>query len=270
MPHYRHVLVHTEGGVATLTLNRPEKRNALNSQLISELTAALEQALKNECEVLILTGAGSAFCAGLDMEEMIGMQERSPSEHEQSSQAIGELLRTLYEFPAPTIAAINGPAIAGGMALATFCDISLSIPDAKLGYTEVRVGFIPAIVAHFLRRQVGDKRTRELLLTGRIIKAQEALEIGLITRIVPEQDLLLEARKYADILLRNSPESLRALKQILNTHVDEHLKSELAVAIRANATQRGAADLHEGVQAFLEHREPVWPSRKSKQLVGEN
>jgi len=267
MSRYHHVLTHNEGGIETITLNRPEKRNALNGQLIAELTDALKQAEQGDCEIVILTGAGSAFCAGLDMEEMATMSSKTETEHRESSQAVGHLLRTLYNFPLPTIAAINGPAIAGGMALATFCDFTLSIPDAKLGYTEVRVGFIPAIVAHFLRRQIGEKKTRELLLTGRILKAQEALDIELLTSMLPEQDLMDENKKLGECLMRNSPESLRALKKIFSLHTSDSLNEELEVAIVANAHQRGTEDLQEGVRAFVERRSPVWPSR-TKHLAG--
>jgi methylglutaconyl-CoA hydratase len=267
MPRYHHVLTHNEGGIETITINRPEKRNALNGLLISELSDALKRAEQGDCEVVILTGAGSAFCAGLDLDEMATMSARTEQERQDSSRDVGHLLRTLYNFSRPTIAAINGPAIAGGMALATFCDFTLSIPDAKLGYTEVRVGFIPAIVAHFLMRQIGEKKTRELLLTGRIIKAQEAVDLGLITRIVPEKDLIEESKKLAACLMRNSPEALRALKKILSLHSADRLNEELEVAIMANARQRGTEDLHEGVRAFLERRDPVWPSR-AKHLAG--
>lgn len=267
MSRYHHVLTHNEGGIETITLNRPEKRNALNGLLIAELTDALKRAEQSDCEVVILTGAGSAFCAGLDLEEMATMNSRTDQEHQDSSREMSQLLRTLYTFPLPTIAAVNGPAIAGGMALATFCDFTLTIPDAKLGYTEVRVGFIPAIVAHFLMRQIGEKKTRELLLTGRILKAQECVDLGLVTRIVPEKDLIEEARKLAECLMRNSPESLRALKKILSLHSADRLNEELEVAIMANAHQRGTEDLHEGVRAFLERRNPVWPSR-TKHMAG--
>jgi methylglutaconyl-CoA hydratase len=136
------------------------------------------------------------------------------------------------------------------------------VPEAKFGYTEVKIGFIPAIVSSFLIRQIGDKRTRDLLLTGRLIKAEEAHELGLVTRIVNEQDLMPEARKLAQCLLRNSPEAMQATKRLLNYYANHHLDAEIEAAIAANSEARATEDFKEGVRAFLEKRTPDWPSRK--------
>ncbi len=170
---------------APITLNRPAKRNALTPELIDELIAALKDAAEDKsCGVLIVTGAGAAFCAGLDLDHLATIAEHTPEENRKDSEKMARLLRALYEFPKPVIAAVNGPAIAGGMGLATIADFTLAAPEAKFGYTEVRIGFIPAIVASFLLRQVGEKRTRDLLLTGRLLKAHEAHAMGLVTEIV--------------------------------------------------------------------------------------
>ena len=184
MARFVHILTQSANGVRTITLNRPEKRNALSPELIAELTAALEEAETCECGVVILTGAGSAFCAGLDMEHLATMNARTPQEHRRDSENMARVLRALYDLPKPVIAAINGPAIAGGMSLATIPDFTLATPESKFGLNEVRVGFVPALAASFLVRQVGEKHTRELLLTGRLLKAQEALQLGLVTQIV--------------------------------------------------------------------------------------
>jgi len=148
------------------------------------------------------------------------------------------------------------------MGLATICDFTLSVPEAKFGYTEVKIGFVPAIVSSFLIRQIGDKRTRDLLLTGRLIKAEEALELGLVTRIVNEQDLMPEAHKLANTLIRNSPEAMQATKRLLNSYANHHLDTEIEAAIVANSEARVTEDFKEGVRAFLEKRAPDWPSRK--------
>jgi len=177
---------------------------------------------------------------------------------------MAKVLRTLYSFPKPIIAAVNGPAIAGGMALATLCDFTYAVPDARFGYTEVRVGFIPAIVASFLLRQVGEKRTRELLLSGRILKAEEALRIGLVTRIVQPEDLMAEAQSLAHSLLLNSPEAMREVKALLTDHSTDQLDEEIENAIAANAAQRSSEDFKEGVKAFLAHRRADWPSKYVK------
>jgi len=150
MNTFRFIEVEAARGVQTITLNRPEKRNALSPELIDELTQVLEDTSRCDCGVVILTGAGSAFCAGLDMEHLETMNARTVEQHRRDSENMARVLRTLYEFPKPVIAAVNGPAIAGGMGLATLCDFTYAVPDARFGYTEVRVGFVPAIVASFL------------------------------------------------------------------------------------------------------------------------
>jgi methylglutaconyl-CoA hydratase len=264
MSRFQHMLVETHRGVQTITLNRPEKRNALSPELIDELTRCLNDAANCDCGVVILTGAGSAFCAGLDMEHLESINARTIEEHRRDSENMARVLRTLYEFPKPIIAAVNGPAIAGGMGLATLCDFTYAVPDARFGYSEVRVGFVPAIVASFLLRQVGEKRTRELLLSGRILKAEEACRLGLVTRIVQPEDLLAEAHALAHSLLLNSPEAMRAVKALLTGHFANQLDEEIEDAISTNAHQRSTDDFREGVRAFLEHRRPEWPSVHAK------
>lgn len=260
MNRYRYIQVESSQGIQTITLNRPEKRNALSPELIDELTHVLNDTAECDCGVVILTGAGSAFCAGLDMEHLQTMNAHTREEHRADSVNMARVLRTLYEFPKPVIAAVNGPAIAGGMGLATLCDFTYAVPDARFGYTEVRVGFVPAIVASFLLRQVGEKRTRELLLSGRIIKAEEALRLGLVTRVVEADELMAEAISLARGLLQNSPQAMRAVKELLAGHSASQLSEEIEDAIAANAHQRSSEDFREGVRAFLEHRRPEWPS----------
>jgi methylglutaconyl-CoA hydratase len=177
---------------------------------------------------------------------------------------MARVLRTLYDFPKPVIAAVNGPAIAGGMILATIPDFTLATPEAKFGLNEVRVGFVPAIAASFLMRQVGEKRTRELLLTGRLLKAQEAQEIGLVTQIVAGEELLQTAQALAQTLLLNSPQAMHAVKCLLAKHARRRLDEELEDAIQVNALQRSAEDFKEGVDAFLGRRRADWPSMKVK------
>jgi methylglutaconyl-CoA hydratase len=262
---------HTDSGIHTIVLNRPEKRNALTPQLMEDLTDALESAAANSlCRVVILTGAGSAFCAGLDLEQLRAMAETSsqPSsapDYQADAERIATLMRTLYDLPLPTIAAVNGPAIAGGMGIATLCDFTLAVPEAKFGYTEVRIGFIPAIVSAFLRTQIGDKRSRELLLTGRLLSAEEARDLGLVTRIVPEPELMPEARALATRLQRNSPAAMEATKRLLGKFADRSLSDDIEAAIRASVQARGTDDFREGVHAFLEKRDPQWhPLRAPK------
>ena len=264
MSRYHHVLTETRNSVMTITMNRPEKRNALCPLLIDELTLALREAEASDCGIVILTGAGPAFCAGLDMENLETMHASTPEENRRDSENMALVLRTLYDFPKPIIAAVNGPAIAGGMALATIPDFTLAVPEAKFGYTEVREGFEPAIVASFLVRQVGELRTRDLLLSGRILRAQEALSLGLVTQIVEQSDLMASARALAQTLLLNSPQAMYAVKCLLRKHAKRRLDEEIAEAIDVNALQRSAEDFKEGVLAFKQHRRAEWPSMRVK------
>lgn len=264
MTQFSHVLTKSYNGVKTIILNRPDKRNALCPLLIEELTQALVDAQTCACGAVILTGAGSAFCAGLDMEHLSTPGAHTPEEARRDGENMARVLRTLYEFPKPVIAAINGPAIAGGMSLATIPDFSLAVPEAKFGFTEVKVGFVPAIAASFLLRQVGELRTRELLLSGKVMKAQEALKFGLITQIVNADELMGAAHALAQCLLQNSPQAMQAVKRLLAKHSRRRLDEELEDAIQVNAQQRSAEDFREGVQAFLERRRPEWPSVQAK------
>lgn len=263
MTQYSNLHAHRENGLLTLTLNRPERRNALNPAMIDELTRALDFAGGDPSSgIVLLTGAGEAFCAGMDLAHLEALSAKTPDQHRADSGQIANLLRTLYDLPKPTIAAVNGPAIAGGMGLATVCDFTLAIPEAKFGYTEVKIGFIPAIVSAFLRAQVGDKHARDLLLTGRLIKAQEACDLGLVTRVVPGSDLMPEAHALAHKLLENSPAAMQATKRLLSSHARQALDAEIEAALEANVSARSTEDFKEGIRAFLEKRRPVWNRAK--------
>jgi methylglutaconyl-CoA hydratase len=171
---------------------------------------------------------------------------------------MAHLFRSLYDFPRPTIAAVNGAAIAGGCGLATLCDFTLAVAEAKFGYTEVRIGFVPAIVSTFLQRQIGEKHARDLLLTGRIIGADEAHRLGLVNEIVPAEKLSERARKLALQLMENSPASLLCTKRLLSEHAQAELDAQIQSAVRENAAIRATADFREGISSFLEKRKPVW------------
>lgn len=265
MGHYSTLHRHTDGEILTLTMNRPEKKNALNATMIRELTHALDAAAHDaSCEVVVLTGAGDAFCAGMDLERLEGLSAKTSDEHRADTERIAWLLRLLYDLPKPTIAAVNGAAIAGGMGLATICDFTLAIPEAKFGYTEVKIGFVPAIVSAFLREQIGEKRARDLLLTGRLIKAQEALELGLVTQVVPKPELMQEAQALARRLLSNSPTAMLATKRLMSVYASRYLDDNIEAAIRANVEARATEDFREGVRSFLEKRAPNWPSRHTR------
>src|SRR5256885_16786700 len=179
---------------------------------------ALDEVAQSPARVLILTGAGKAFCSGMDLKNLKALIGRSPEQSLEDSRTMVRLFRTIYEFPKVTVAAVNGAAIAGGTGLALLSDFTLAVPEAKFGYTEVRIGFVPAIVSTFLLRQVGEKHARDLLLTGRLFDAAEAARMGLINEILPGEQLMARARQLASVLLENSSASLFATKKLLTDH----------------------------------------------------
>jgi methylglutaconyl-CoA hydratase len=249
------------GGIALLTLNRPDKRNAISYELIAELLQALESLRNSESQILIVTGAGKAFCSGMDLENLKSLIGRTEEQNLEDSRTMARLFRSIYDFPKPTIAAVNGPAIAGGTGIATICDFTLATPEATFGYTEVRIGFVPAIVSTFLLRQVGEKQARDLLLTGRIFSAEEALRLGLVNEIVEPERLLPRAHELAGKLIENSPSSLRATKELLAQSINEELDRRLEASIEENARIRQTHDFREGISSFLEKRKPRWTGR---------
>ncbi len=255
---YSTLLLDISGNVAHITLNRPDKRNAISTQMIADLQSALDAIEKSHARVAILTGAGKAFCAGMDLEMLSAIAKQSPAENQEDSRRIAKMLRRIWSFPRPLIAAVNGAAYAGGCGIATLCDFTLAVPEAKFGYTEVKIGFLPAIVSVFLTRQIGDKRTRDLLLTGRIIDAAEAKEYGLVTEVVPADRLMDAAQELADTLIAASPSSLARAKRLLVSAVANSVDADLERAILENARIRCTPDFKEGITSFLEKRKPVW------------
>jgi len=259
--NYKNIQLVHDGRVATITLNRPEKRNAISFELIEDLLLALDEVAKSDAIVTIVTGAGKAFCSGMDLDNLKALLGRSPEQNLEDSRTMVQLFRTLYEFPKVTIAAVNGAAIAGGTGLALLCDFTLAVPDAKFGYTEVRIGFVPAIVSTFLLRQIGEKQARDLLLTGRIFGAEEALRLGLVSEIVAPESLMARAQQLAGTLMENSAASLRATKQLLTDHARGELDAQIESAVRENAAIRTTADFREGIMSFLEKRKAVWTGK---------
>jgi methylglutaconyl-CoA hydratase len=272
---YRTLRLETEGDVATLTLNRADKRNAISPRMIEELFSALDEVERSQGRVLILTGAGKAFCAGMDLEALQALAEESehtlleskgPQDalahsseaHLADSRRTANMFRRIYSFPKPVIAAVNGPAVAGGCGIATVCDYTLAVPGAKFGYTETRIGFIPALVSVFLVRQIGEKRARDLLLSGRLFDAEEARHLGLVNEVVPEERLMTRAHELATSLLEISPTSLKHTKRLLADFSQKELDRELEAAVYENARIRFTADFREGLAAFLEKRRPHW------------
>ena len=255
---YLTVLVTEEDGVRRITLNRPERRNAMTPEMQVELIRAMEEAAASDCRVVVFAGAGEGFCAGLDLSSLQKASDKTAAEHTADAERVVRLFRTLYELPKPTIAVVHGAAVAGGTGLATMCDFTLAVPGAKFGYTEARIGFVPAVVSAFLILQVGEKQVRDLLLTGRLFTSEEALRLGLVNEVVEAERLEARMLELAAVLKANSPESIAATKRLLAAQNKAWLDVAIAKALAANAESRATHDFREGVAAFLEKRKPVW------------
>jgi methylglutaconyl-CoA hydratase len=262
--HFETLLLETSGHLSTITLNRPEKRNAISTQMIAEVQTALDAIEKTHTRVVILTATGKAFCAGIDLELLQTIARQSPAENQEDSKRIAKMLRKIWSFSRPIIAAVNGHALAGGCGIATLCDFTIAVPEAKFGYTEVRIGFLPAIVSVFLTRQIGEKRARDLLLTGRLLDAVEAKEMGLVNEIVPAENLMHRAHELAEVILAASPSSITRAKHLLVSAEAASVDHDLERAVLESARVRCTPDFKEGIAAFLEKRKPIWQDEKEK------
>ena len=255
---YSTLKLQTSGDIATITLSRPEKRNAISTEMMNDLMGALGEIETGSARVVILTGEGKAFSSGMDLAALKVLATQSPAENIEDARRFARLLRRIWSFPKPTIAAVNGAAIAGGCGIATLCDFTLAAPEATFGYPEVRIGFLPANVAIFLMRQIAEKHARDLLLTGRIIDAAEAQRMGLVNQIVLGAELMAAAQTLAAALLASSPTSLLKTKKLLCDMAAPEVDRELELAIAESAQIRTTPDFREGLASFLEKRPPKW------------
>jgi methylglutaconyl-CoA hydratase len=255
---FKTILVEQTGCVRTIRLNRPERRNAMTPEMQLELIAALNDAGTTDCRVVILEGAGECFCSGLDLSVLQDAHGRSSSDYLNDANRIARLFRNLYDLPKVTIASVQGAAIAGGAGLAMICDFTIAATSTRFGFTEARIGFVPALVSAFLRVQIGDKAARDLLLTARIFDAAEAHRLGLVNEVVAEDQLASRVRDLAQVIAENSPASLRATKRLLAEQNRAWMDEAIKLALDANARARDTPDFHEGVSAFREKRKPSW------------
>jgi methylglutaconyl-CoA hydratase len=243
---------------AVLTINRPDKRNALSRALIAALRSAFERARDDTtARALILTGAGSAFCAGMDLEELRGTLDADVGIVWDDALRLASLYDLIYTLPKPTIAAVNGPAVAGGAGLVTVCDLALSAPEAVFGYPEVRRGLVAAMVMPHLLRHVGERAARWLLLSGETIDASEATRIGLINSVVPGAGALIEsALQWAQSLAAGGPQAVAATKDLLRRFSRQALSVEEAA--KASAAPRLGDECRQGLEAFFAKRPAPW------------
>jgi methylglutaconyl-CoA hydratase len=247
--------------IATVTLARPEKHNALNDRLIAELAAAFSQVQKDpDVKVVILQGEGESFCSGADLGYLQQVSQYDFQQNQQDSNNLMKLFLQIYTLRKPVIALVQGAALAGGCGLATVCDIVLASRETStFGYTEVRIGFIPAIVMVFLVRRVGEGRARELTLQGKRINAEEAYEIGLVNKVVAETELSTAGRRLAeDLIEKCSGSSMGLIKELLARIHGMSTTDALDYAANLNALTRMTDDCKRGIDAFLKKEQIQW------------
>lgn len=246
--------------IATITITRAEKRNALNAELVTQLKAAFSRAEKDKnAKVILLAAEGEAFCAGADLAYLQSLQSNSFEENLADSNHLRSLFEQIYLHPKLVIAKIQGHAIAGGAGLATVCDFSFASNSAKFGYTEVRIGFIPAIVKVFLLRKIGEGKAKSLLLTGELISAEEAKNLGLINHAVDPSELEVKVVQFAQMLVeKNSGQSMTFTKQMIAEVQNMTLTEGLDYAAEMNAKARASEDCQKGIAAFLNKEKVVW------------
>ncbi len=246
--------------VATITLDRPDKRNALSGEMVTELKTAFGQASEDEnVKVIVLAAEGDAFCAGADLAYLQQLQSNTYEENLADSSHLMELFKMIYEHKHVVIARIQGHAIAGGCGLATVCDFSFTVPEAKFGYTEVRIGFIPAIVKVFLLRKLGEGKAKQLLLSGDLIDAGEAQDMGLINWVVSADELDDKVTAFAQKLVtKNSGQSMSLTKAMIAEVQSMNVEDGLRYAAEQNARARGTEDCQKGIASFLNKEKPQW------------
>jgi len=264
--HVDEVLLDKRGSVGVLTLNQPERRNPLSKPLRVALTNALRQlAADREIRSVILTGADPAFCSGMDLAELAALQKKSAKQHLADAKDLLKLFETIRLFPLPLIAAINGPAVAGGCGVALLADVIIASPNATFAFSEVRIGFVPALVGVYAESLAGSGITREMLLSGRTVGADEAFEEGIVQHVIESHaQLLPSALEFAKRFAKCAPEALRTTKELLvRSMAAPSLESALRRAVIINSKARRSLECREGVSCFLEKRRPSWVAIES-------
>ncbi|MFM6975400.1 MAG: enoyl-CoA hydratase/isomerase family protein [Sphingobacteriaceae bacterium] len=254
------ILYEIHNRVAYISLNRPEKRNALNPELVNDLSEAFHQAKADtQVKVIVLKALGKVFSAGADLDYLHQLQQNSLADNLADSAKLKDLFYTIYTFPKVVIAQVEGHAIAGGCGLTSVCDLVFAVPEAQFAYTEVKIGFIPALVACFLVRKLGEGRTKELLLSGQLISAETALAYGLINFVMPAHLIAEKVTNYAEKLANEtSASSISMTKQLLNMAQQMSLEESLDLAIKLNAEARATDDCKKGISAFLNKEKLSW------------
>ncbi len=250
----------TNNRIGYITLNRPEKRNALNDVFVEELKTIFNYAESdNKSKILVLKANGDAFCAGADLAYLKKLQNNSYEENFIDSNNLKELFDQIYNLKKLVIAQVEGHAIAGGGGLATVCDFVFSIPEAKFGFTEVKIGFVPAIISTFILRKIGETKTKELLLTGDLISAEKAQNIGLINFITNKENINTEVNNFAEKICKNtSGESLKITKKLISEVQSMSVKEALNYSAELNAKARQTEDCKKGITSFINKQKIIW------------
>ena len=246
--------------ICFICLARPEKKNALSQQMVTELTNAFLNAEKDkQIRIIILKANGDAFCSGADLESLIKIRELSFEQNLDDSKQMSDLLNAIYRSSKITIAIIEGPAIAGGCGLVSACDFAFATPQSRFGYPEVRIGFVPAVVAFFLIKKIGETRAKELLLTGEIILAEKALKFGLINEILDQQEIHLYAEEFANRMSNEtSLNSISMTKELISKFSGKTLDEIATLSVQTNAKSRMTDDFKKGITAFLNKEKIKW------------
>jgi len=240
--------------ISVVTLNRPERRNSLTIELLTELIAAVNSAANEPSQrVLILRGAGAAFCTGLDLKDAADQTKAHAT-----AELVAKSLIMLAETRLITIAAVHGAAVAGGAGIMSACDFVVAAEETKIGYPEVRRGLVAGLVMTFLRRQVGERNMRELVLGCELIDAARAKEIGLVNRVVPRDQLISEAQTFADSVLQGAPNALAQTKRLIEELWSSSVKEDVDLALKHHMQARESDEAREGIAAFNEKRKPNW------------
>lgn len=257
---FQHLLLDVQDRVGTLTLNRPDKRNALNYILIDELKQGLDLLAQNpDVKIIRLKGSGEAFCAGADLDYLRQLQAFSLDENLADSQHLAGLFLTIYKLNKPIVAQVEGHALAGGCGLATVCDFVFAVPEAKFGYTEVKIGFLPAIVTVFLLRRIGEGRAKELLLSGELISAATAERYGMVNWLADKADIDTRVWDFCQRLCANNATgSMEYTKRLIADLQDMPLMDALNFAVKLNAHARSTDECKTGINAFLNKEKLVW------------
>lgn len=246
------LLTSVDRGIFSISLNRPAKRNALNTEMVELLHQALEQAdLRADVRVVLLRGAGKDFCAGADLDELLASADRTPAENEATALRLGQLFERIRALPKPVVALVHGRALAGGAGLATACDLTIAGAGSQLGYPEIQRGFVPAMVATLLRRMVGEKAALDLILTGRVLTAEQARVAGLISRVVQDDDLEVEGGAIAAGLSELSVSALALTKRLFFEMENKSFSEGIRLGARTNAVARSTPEFRNAIAEFL-------------------